>query len=102
MKILTVCDEGNNRSVMLAHHLKYWGHDVIPAGVKRNSPDTLALLEGWADRIIVTERGQERHFGAEKVQLWDVGPDVFPRPFNRDLLAVVRGLMDEHRAEYKP
>jgi hypothetical protein len=110
MKILVLCDQGNNRSVTIAHHLKYWGHDVLSAGLLTNEPETLALLSVWADRIIVTEQlhydliKQSPMAATEimnKVQLWDVGPDTYPRPFNRKLLAKVRKLMQEHKAEYK-
>lgn len=98
MKILVLCDEGNNRSVTIAHQLKYWGHDVIAAGVKRNTPETIALLTDWADRVIITELGQ---LEGAKVQAWETGPDVFPRPFNRELLSIVKALMEKHRDEYK-
>ena len=105
MKILVLCDEGNNRSVTLAHHLKYWGHDVIAAGVKRNSLETLLMLTEWADRVIFTDRDQlgaiPRTAHPEKCQLWDIGPDKYPRPFNKELLAIVRNLMEAHKAEYK-
>lgn len=98
MKILVVCDEGNNRSVVLAHQLKYWGHDVIPVGVKRNSPETIEMLRDWADRVIITEEGQ---LEGDKVELWNIGPDNYPRPFNKELLAIVRDLMEQHKSEYK-
>ena len=114
MKILVLCDQGNNRSVVVAHHLKYWKHDVIPAGLKTNSPETLIMLCVWADRIILTEDTQRAEmdriipFGVEippgtagKLQLWNIGPDIYPRPFNKELLAIVRRLMEEHREEYK-
>jgi len=108
MKILVLCDEGNNRSVMVAHHLKYWGHDVIPAGVKRNSPATLQMLSEWADKIIVTELRQIPEIEATwstnftpKIDIWNIGPDNYPRPFNKDLLAIVRKLMDQKKATYK-
>lgn len=93
-----VCDEGNNRSVVVAHQLKYWGHDVISAGIKRNTPETIEMLSQWADRIITTEEGQ---LEGDKVQLWDIGPDVYPRPFNKELLAIVQRMMQEHKLEYK-
>ena len=38
----------------------------------------------------------------EKVQLWNIGPDIYPRPFNPELLAIVKQLMQQHAAEYKP
>lgn len=108
MKILVLCDEGNNRSVTVAHHLKYWGHDVIAAGLKRNSPETLEMLSEWADRIVLTERSQVPVIQSmwptafsSKLDLWDIGPDVYPRPFNKDLLAIVRRFMKGHEGEYK-
>lgn len=105
MKILVLCDEGNNRSVTVAHHLKYWGHDVIAAGLKRNKTETLQMLCEWADRIIVTDKDQWEKLRADhlfKLRLWDIGPDVYPRPFNKEMLAIVRRLMEAHKAEYKP
>ena len=104
MKILVLCDQGNNRSVVLAHQLKYWGHDVIPAGLKTNSRHTLQMLCDWADRIIITEECQRASPLAfnNKIELWNIGPDNYPRPFNKELLAIVRRLMEEHKAEYKP
>lgn len=103
MKILVVCDEGNNRSVTVAHHLKYWAHDVLTVGLDRNTPETIRMLCDWADRIIITHTNQEIPGDfPEKVQLWNLGPDTYPRPFNKDLLHKVRALMQEHREEYKP
>lgn len=106
MKILVVCDQGNNRSVMVAHHLKYWGHDVLTAGLKTNSLETIAMLYDWANRIILTEPQQmiattDTDF-LKKFQLWNIGPDHFPRPFNPELNAIVKRFTKEHEAEYKP
>lgn len=99
-RILCVCDEGNNRSVMVAHQLKYLGHDCIPVGVNRNSLSTLHMLSGWADHIITTEPGQSEAIPTDdlaKVQCWDIGPDNYPRPFNKQLLGIVRGFVAENR-----
>lgn len=102
MKVLVVCDEGNNRSVTIAGQLKYWYHDVLTAGLARNSPETIKMLCDWADRIIITHTNQPipPDF-SEKVQLWNLGPDTYPRPFNPNLLQKVRTLMQEHRDEYR-
>lgn len=97
MKILVLCDQGENRSPTLAHQLKYLGHDVLTAGLARNSADTLHILRHWADKIIITEAGQLPVGG--KVELWDIGPDIYPRPFNKKLLKIVRLLIELHRAE---
>jgi predicted protein tyrosine phosphatase len=105
LKILVLCDQGNNRSVTIAHHLKYWGHDILSAGISTNTQKTLDGLVEWADRVITTEKGQELKWHGtqyeDKFQLWNVGPDTYPRPFNRELLGKVRALMENHKAEYK-
>lgn len=108
MKILVLCDHGNNRSVVIAHHLKYWGHDVLPAGLTANTVQTLSMLYLWADRVIFVERGPYQdaldmmpEVMEVKAELWDVGPDTYPRPFNPELLQKVRRLMEEHKSEYK-
>jgi len=103
MKILIVCDHGNNRSVSIAQRLKYWGHDILTAGLETNDKKTLWMLYEWADRIITTSRGQHvyGHF-QDKVQLWQIGAGVYPRPLNRELLKKIDVLMDEHADEYRP
>ena len=95
MKILTVCDQGNNRSVTLAFALKYLGHDVLSCGLKTNSPGTIDLLCEWADTILVTDITQRSQLPvwASKVKLWNLGPDVYPRPHNKELLAACRRLV---------
>lgn len=97
-RVLVVCDEGNNRSVTLAHQLKYRGYDVLTAGLKRNDGNTLEMLFIWADKIIVTAKDQLARIPDEfmdKVELWNIGPDNYPRPFNKHLLSIVRGLMEQ-------
>jgi hypothetical protein len=99
VKILVVCHHGNNRSVNFAHRIKYIGHDVLTAGLKTNSTDTLRLLYEWADSIIITEESQEipdEYF--EKVTLFDVGPDTYPRPFNPELDGKVKEIIKQNRA----
>jgi len=104
MNVLIVCDHGNNRSVTIASQLKYWKHNVISAGLITTSISTLQMLLEWCDRVITTEQGQFEQLPIgfdEKHQLWDIGPDIYPRPFNAELLAKVKALMQEHKAEYK-
>src|SRR2546421_9718227 len=98
MRILCLCSEGNNRSVTIAHQLKYLGHDCLAAGTRTNSPETLTMLCEWAERIITTDSTQAvpGEHGA-KVELWDIGPDRYPRPFNAQLLRIVRGHVERNR-----
>lgn len=97
MKILCVCDHGNNRSVHFAHQLKYMKHDVLTAGLIKNDPATLDMLFQWADVIITTASDQiipEEY--SQKVKLWDVGEDIYPRPMNPDLLQLVKNFITEN------
>lgn len=98
-KILCLCDEGNNRSVHLAHPLKYWGNDVLAAGFN-NSPSTLDMLYDWADIILLTDKEQltkvRQH--AAKTHICSIGPDRFARPFNAELHRLVKRFLDDNKA----
>lgn len=96
MKILILCDQGNNRSVVLASRLKYCGdgHDVLTAGLLTNKPSTLLMLAEWAEKIIVVD--ETMHQPNPKFELWNIGPDRYPRPHNKELLAIVTRLIEEH------
>lgn len=103
MKILILCDQGNNRSVVLASRLKYCGdgHDVLTAGYKTNSPTTIAYLANeWADKVIVVDDSFDSqtmlHMLDHKTELWNIGPDRYPRPHNKELLTIVTRLIEEH------
>lgn len=115
-KILIVCDEGNNRSVTIAGQLKYWGHDCICVGLNRNRDTTIAMLCEWADLVILTEQGQVPRLhvvagitslGRGKgfsvnCELWDIGPDKYPRSYNPELLRIVKQHIEKHRKELAP
>ena len=56
MKILTVCEHGNVRSVALAYLLKViYGYDVLAIGMKETGIETQNMLFTWADTIIFLE-----------------------------------------------
>ena len=90
MRILCVCDHGSNRSVHVADQLRFRGHETIPVGVQHLSPETVAMLVDWADRIILTGAAQRDHFAAkvDGVELWPLPEN--PRPYNPDTLRLVR------------
>lgn len=103
MKILCLCNQGNNRSVQFAHLLRYWRHDTLPAGTETNSPETLAMLCNWADVIITTDTTQivpDEY--KSKVKLWDVGKDSYPRPFNDELNEIARDILNDNESWLKP
>jgi len=101
-KLLVVCQQGNNRSVTIASSLKYaeGGQDVLTAGLETNTKATLAMLFKWADRIILTDQTQRvpEEF-LDKVRLWDVGADTYPRPHNLELLRKARSLIALHKGD---
>ncbi len=82
MKILTLCSGGNNRSVATSWLLKDHGHDAIPAGLNYNSPETIKILCGWADVIILMDSSllhlvPKNKATRDKLKIWHVGPDVW-------------------------
>lgn len=114
-RILIVCDEGMNRSHTIKGQLQYWGHDIITVGLNRNSDFTIRVLAEWAQLIILTARDQDKVFSKRirsqrallnpitaRTQLWDIGEDKYPRPYNPELLSIVRKLIDEHKDELAP
>ena len=85
-----ICRGGNIRSVAVAFLLKYkYSCDALAASFEKNDPSTLRMLVSWAQSIIVTEQG---HLSlvppefAQKIQLVDIGRDVWAQPLDHDLL----------------
>jgi hypothetical protein len=91
VRIVTVCEEGLNRSVA-AKWLLQWRNEVIAIGTARTSPDTLAMLWSWADRVILLDASLKPQppIPPAKLVLWDVGPDRWPRPMHPDLVSILR------------
>jgi predicted protein tyrosine phosphatase len=57
MNILCACAEGTNRSVTLAHILKYTpDFETLTVGLKYNSDATVMMMFEWADKILLVER----------------------------------------------
>lgn len=90
MKVLTICERGNSRSVALAWLLKDgMGFDAVAMGIRAASGDTKQMLYKWADKIILVDKDflpevpQEFH---DKLQVWEVGKDRYFRGFEPDLL----------------
>ena len=80
-KFLCVCDGGNVRSAALAfvlHDLR--GHEAIPVGRLRVSPETMNMMCHWADVIAIMQphmiESVPEQFRA-KVKCVDVGIDRF-------------------------
>lgn len=81
MKILTVCSQGNKRSVftrfILNHH-----HDVVAIGAEVNSPETIRMLSEWADVILIAEpifkKAIPVKFQKKVDNKFTIGPDIYP------------------------
>lgn len=96
--ILCVCEHGNNRSVTMAFLLKYVDNfETLTAGLAYHTPETLKMLFEWADVITVPEDKLLELIPAEyksKVKFYDIGPDVYPRPFNKILFGKAKKIME--------
>lgn len=77
MKILTICEHGNIRSVALAYILKHlFNHEVIAVGSRRITPETYELLHKWADKIIIVDKEVIADFmNMKKTIVLSVGKD---------------------------
>lgn len=100
MKILCVCEHGNNRSVNFAQRLKYkYKADTIAIGLTTTSQETLKMLYDWADYIIIPEKALRYHMPEgydQKIKYFEVGMDRFPRPFNIELDRLVKKIIEEN------
>jgi predicted protein tyrosine phosphatase len=92
MKVLTVCERGLNRSVTAQYLLQRDQHEVISAGILTLSDETMQLLYDWADKVVLLDGRYRDQIPAEKLVLWDVGPDIFDHHFNIDLVRILRTL----------
>lgn len=90
MKILTVCERGNSRSVALAWILKdHMNLNAIAMGIRAADEETKEMLYKWADKIILVAGDFKDEIPEEfrgKLKVWDVGPDRFFRGFEPELL----------------
>ena len=88
--------------MQFAHLLKYWKHDVIPIGLNNTSKETLEMLYKWAEKIILTDyalRVPDEY--SSKVKMWDVGGDIYPRPFNLDLHVKAKQILEDNKSWLK-
>lgn len=98
MRILTVCKEGNVRSVTAATLLKRKGHDALSCGVVLNAPETLEVLCAWADKVLVA--ADDLLDGLpdacdDKIVRLSIGRDRWGRPMHADLVEVLNARLGE-------
>ena len=94
MKIVTICQRGNSRSVALAYLIKHeLKHEAIAIGVRQHSAETKKMLFDWADVLILTDKRFLPEIPTEyhtKLKIYDVGRDKFFRGFDEGLLQTFR------------
>lgn len=101
--ILCVCEHGNNRSVTMAHILKYASNfETLTAGLGYHTQETLEMLFNWAEVIVVPDEKllpliPEKY--KPKVKFYNIGEDIYPRPFNKELYARAKALMEGDKIE---
>ena len=100
VKVLCVCRWGNIRSVALARLLKHEGYDALACGVNAHSPQTFAMLSGWADFIFVAKREFSLAIPeAYKTKVIDarIGEDIWLDADHPDLMAVVKRVYKDNK-----
>lgn len=105
MKIVTVCEMGLNRSLHAAYIMKFRRkvdgggfNDVVPIGMRTSTPELRKMLFDWADWIIVVDGKYAEQISqeyADKVKNWDVGPDRWFRPMDKELLDILHQHMEK-------
>ena len=99
MKILTVCQRGNNRSAALAYILRdeRGPNEVLNYGPQGGVNDeTINMLCTWANVIMVTTKEVDVPEEYRDKRLFiDVGSDKWGIGFSPDLLALLRQKLNE-------
>ena len=102
MKIVTLCQGGNSRSVALGFVLKYYyGQDVLACSWEKNTEETKSMLFAWADRILIMETSFLQYVPTEfqkKVGIYDVGPDIWCNGLHPQLIEIVNKMVLEDPA----
>lgn len=99
MKVLTMCQGGNVRSVALGYLLKYFGgHDAVACSWEKNSPQTILMLCQWADKICVLQEEFKvyipKRFWRRKLVVVDVGPDRWGNSLHPELVMILAQKVD--------
>ena|SRR6266849_8400722 len=102
MKILTVCERGNIRSVAAGYLLKDirkpMGYDVLACGIKTATPETFKMLAKWADKILVVADEAVYNLMPERFKdktiHCNIGKDVWGNPIDANLLKIVTKELD--------
>ena len=99
MKILTVCNGGNCRSVTLASMIKQDDVEAIPIGVRTSSKETFKYMTKWADYVVVVADIDVRNKlpkGSEhKLIYMDIGKDKWEQAMHPQLVSKIRKALQQ-------
>ena len=97
-RVLTVCQGGNVRSVMMRYLFNYkYGLDCLACGWEPNTVETKRMLFDWADMVICMQDGIREKLPEDvqtKAVTWDIGDDVWG--LNADLMEVCDSVIQQH------
>lgn len=91
MKFLCICAYGHSRSVAMCRVLHSRGHGAVAAGHLTHGGAILPLAE-WADKVVVMQEHMRNFVPpqfAHKVEVIDIGPDIWSNPYNHELLTLL-------------
>lgn len=85
-----MCNRGVSRSPTIAALLTNAGHDALAVGSDTASFETRRTLSDWCEMAIFTDPAQIPAFPDlnKHAEVWPIA-DCYPRPFNRELHALV-------------
>lgn len=101
MNLLCICAYGHSRSVCLARLFHGMGYNAISIGYG-TSGSGLSVLTEWADYIMIVDQNASPHIPQQhihKCKNFDVGPDVWQNPYNKELRAKFELLVKEQTPE---
>ena len=99
IKILTVCHQGNCRSVATRWCLIKRGYrNVISTGCMSTNPETLQMLCDWADKILVAKPKHGKPLpdnAQDKIdKRFTIGEDLWHNPMNKKLQDIANKQLD--------
>jgi len=97
LKVLTICQGGNCRSVCLGFVLKYkYNIDAVAASWEKNTKRTLDMLCEWADKIIFVEAQFIKYVPkkySKKFIVIELGPDRWGNSLHPELINICGQLL---------
>jgi len=96
---LLICDGGNVRSYSIATMLKLkYGREAIAVGRLFTKPETMKMLCGWADNIVITQPHMIESIPEEyhsKIKIADIGQDRWGININPELEGIAVEVIEQ-------